>query len=70
MSLLAKDLMMEREEKCLSFLVLESDFGRESSHLHEKEKGSLPFPLLWENTVEVKDILLDKVSLLRGGFGC
>lgn len=38
----------EREGKCLSFVVLESDFGRESSHLHAKEKcvslGSLPCP--------------------------
>lgn len=32
---------MEREEKCISFLVLESDFGRKLSHLPEKEKRVL-----------------------------
>ena len=77
LSLLARDLTMnrhERGEKLLSFVALDSDFGRESSHLYEREsvcsRGFSPLPpSLGKDAVEINRILLGKVLLISGVFG-
>lgn len=78
LSLLARDLMMnrhEREEKFLSFVALDSDFGRESSHLYERERekvcflGFSPLPCsLGKDAMEINGILLGN-KLISGVFG-